>query len=209
MDACDINTKIFKSHCICGAAATYLLYLGVPKPPIQSHGFWSSSQTLDDYYARPHMLLDWGDLLAGGPLPQGVAVSSEANSLAAGFPVPPSGALEATTEAVRVTDEAQESQLSELRALGILRPLLDTPVCPRCKATIKSETAYRCSGCSDLFHVRCLNQTLYESTTQTKIEKDSTYTLHCAKNATTSSIYTAASPRSRIRWVSPCIIKSR
>ena len=72
-------------------------------------------------------------------------------------------------EAVRVTDEAQESQLSELRALGILRPLLDTPVCPRCKATIKPEAAYRCSGCSDLFHVRCLHRTLDESRTQTKI----------------------------------------
>ena len=116
------------------------------------------------------MLLDWDDLLAGGPLPQGMTVSSEANSLAAGFPVPLSGALEATTEAVRVTDEAQESQLSELRALGILRPLLDAPVCPRCKATIKSEAAYKCSGCTDLFHLRCLHQTLDESRTQTKME---------------------------------------
>ena len=57
-----------------------------------------------------------------------MTVSSGANSLAAGFPVPLSGALEAKTEAVRVTDEAQESQLSDLRALGILRPLLDAPV---------------------------------------------------------------------------------
>ena len=103
-------------------------------------------------------------------MPQGMTVSSVANSLAAGFPVPLSGALEATTEAVRVTDEAQESKLSELRALGILRPLLDTPVCPRCKATIKSEAAYGCSGCSDLFHVRCLHRTLDEPRTKTKIE---------------------------------------
>ena len=131
METCDIDTKIFKSHSIRGAAATYLLSLGVPKSLIQAHGFWSSSQTLDDYYARLHMLLDWDDLLACGPLPQGTTVSSEANSLAAGFPVPLSGPLEATTEAVRVTDEAQYSQLSELRAIGILRPLLDTPVCPR------------------------------------------------------------------------------
>ena len=77
------------------------------------------------------MLLDWDNLLAGGPLPQGMAVSSEAKSLAAGFPVPLSDALEATKEAVKVTDEAQESQLSELRALGMLRPLLDAPVRPR------------------------------------------------------------------------------
>ena len=79
MDTCDIYTKIFQSHSIRGAAATYLLYLGVPKSLIQAHGFWSSSQTLDDYYARLHMLLDWDDLLAGGPLPQGMLVSSEAN----------------------------------------------------------------------------------------------------------------------------------
>ena len=97
------------------------------------------------------------------PLPQ-------ANSLAAGFPVRLSGALEATTEAVRVTDEAQDSQLSELRALGILRPLLDASVFPRCKATNKSEAACKCSGCTDLFHVRCLHRTLDESRTQTKIE---------------------------------------
>ena len=86
---------------------------------------------MDDYDARLHMLLGWADLLAGGPWPQGMTVSSETNSLAAGFPVPLSGALEATTGAVRVTDEALESQLSELRALGILRPPLDAPVCPR------------------------------------------------------------------------------
>ena len=52
MESCDIDTKIFKSHNICGASATYLLYLGVPKSLIQADGFRSSSQTYDGYHAR-------------------------------------------------------------------------------------------------------------------------------------------------------------
>jgi hypothetical protein len=168
MQACGIDTKVFGAHSVRGASATYLLYLGIPKSLIQAHGFWSSSQTLDDYYSRLHMILDWDDLLSGAPLPQGMTASSEANSLAAGFPAPLSDALEATAEAVRGADEAQESQLPELRALGLLRHLHQTPSCPRCKAPIKAEAAYRCSGCSHLFHVRCLHRVLDESRTQTK-----------------------------------------
>ena len=103
-------------------------------------------------------------------MPQGMTVSSEANSLATGFAAPLSDALEATTEAERVADEAQQSQLSELRALGLLRPLHDSPSCPRCKATIRAEAAYVCSGCSDLFHVRCLHRVLDESRKQTRLE---------------------------------------
>ena len=116
------------------------------------------------------MLLDWDDLLAGTPMPQGMADSSKANSLAAGFLVPLSDALEATAEAVRVADEAPGSQLSELRALGPLRPLYGAPSCPRCKSPIRSEAAYRCSGSSDLFDVRCLHRTLEKSRSQTRIE---------------------------------------
>ena len=63
-----------------------------------------------------------------------MTVSLEANSPAAGFLVPLSGALEATTEAATVTDKAQESQLSERGALGILRPLFGLPLRPRCGA---------------------------------------------------------------------------
>ena len=182
METCGVDTTVFKAHSIRGASATYLLYLGVPKSLIQAHGFWSSSQTLDDYYARLHMLLDWDDLLAGNPMPQGMTDSSKANSLAAGFPVPLSNALEATTEAVRGVDEAQESQLSELRALGLLRPLYAAPVCPRCRAAIKSEAAYVCSRCSDLFHVRCLHRALDASRSQTRLElRQYVHTTLCQK----------------------------
>ena len=97
-------------------------------------------------------------------------VSSEENSLAAGFPLQRSGALEATTEAARVTDEAQESQLPELRALGLLRHLHQTPSFPRCTAPIKAEAAYPCSSCSDLFLIRCLHRVLDESRAQAKLE---------------------------------------
>ena len=91
-------------------------------------------------------------------------------------------ALEATTEAVRVADEAQQSQLSQLRALGIPRPLHDGPPCPRCRAPIKAEAAYICSGCSELFHVRCLHRTLDETRRQTKIElRQYVHTTLCQK----------------------------
>ena len=116
------------------------------------------------------MLLGWNDLLAGNPMPQMMTDSSKENSLAAGFPVPLSDALKATEEAVRVADEAPGSQLSEPRALGLLRPLYAAPNCPRCKSPIKSEAAYRFSGCSDLFHVRYLHRTLDESRSQIRIE---------------------------------------
>ena len=58
MKACGVATSVFKGHSVRGAAATYLLHLGVPKALVQAHGFWTSAQTLDDYYARLHSLLD-------------------------------------------------------------------------------------------------------------------------------------------------------
>ena len=95
----------------------------------QAHGPRSSRQTLDNYYANLYLLLDWGFILTSGPLRQGTVFSSEANSLAAGFQVPLSDALEATAEALRVAGEAQESQLPELR-VGILRQPPGRPILP-------------------------------------------------------------------------------
>ena len=182
MEACDIDTSVFKGHSVRGAAATYLLRLGVPTALVQAHGFWASAQTLDDYYARLHSLLDWDDILQGAAGAQGMLKTSEGNFVGVAGPVPTSGALETRHDVVRVQDEALAQQLEQLSALGILRKLYDSPSCPRCHDPIKREAAYVCQSCKKLHHVRCLYRRRDQTRKQTpEVQRQFIHQTVCSK----------------------------
>ena len=178
MTDCGLDTEVFKAHSVRGAAATYLLQLGVPQTLVQAHGFWSSTQTLDKYHPRLHMVLNWDDMLQGKPAPdlgqppthQGTLPTSAGNLVPAVVPSPSSGSLEATTEAGKGTDKGTAQQLEQLTALGIVRELHASASCPRCNTPIKREAAHVCATCVKLFHVRCLRKKRDESRKQTRID---------------------------------------
>ena len=153
MTECGVDTEVFKAHSLRGAAATYLPQLGVPQSLVQAHGFWSSTQTLDEYYPRLHMVLNWDDMLQGAPAPdtrqpptdQGTPPTSTGNLVPAVVPSPSSGSLEATTEAGKGTDKGTAQQLEQLSALGIVRGLHSPSNCPRCNTPVKREAAHICT----------------------------------------------------------------
>ena len=119
MADCGLDTGVFKAHSVPGVSATFLLQLGVPQSLVQAHGFWSSTQTLDEYYSRLHMVLNWDDMLQGKPAPdlrqpptdQGTPPTSTGNLVPAVVLSPSSGSLEAKTEAGKGTDKGTAQQL--------------------------------------------------------------------------------------------------
>ena len=86
------------------------------------------------------------------------------------MPCTSSGALKVTTEAGKGTNEDTAQQLEQLTALGIVRELHSTAICPRCNTAIKREAAHICTNCRKPFHVRCLRKKRDGSRKQTHIE---------------------------------------
>jgi hypothetical protein len=69
------DTDVWKAHSVRGATATHLLESGTPQSWVQARGGWTSSGTLDNYYARLHQRKDWQGLLQGETAEIGICVN--------------------------------------------------------------------------------------------------------------------------------------
>ena len=48
------------------------------------------------------------------------------------------------------------AQAAALRALGVLRELHDSKICPTCLYSIDFEAAFQCELCQGIYHLRCM-----------------------------------------------------
>ena len=64
MEAAGVDTGLFKGHALRGAAATWMLHLGVDKVAVQAKGGWASEESFIHNYARLHQRVDFDALFA-------------------------------------------------------------------------------------------------------------------------------------------------
>ena len=57
--ALGLDTRIYRSHSIRGAAATAFLALGIPLPTVQKRGGWSAPHVLQKHYDATHQSAMW------------------------------------------------------------------------------------------------------------------------------------------------------
>jgi hypothetical protein len=147
MASVGIDVSVFKAHSIRGAVATLLMKRGVSRELVQARGHWSSTATLDMYYARLHQDQRWEALL-GGDAGTGMSACAEA---------PPKAPQTEDDEGSRRggAEERSKAQDDILAAHAVLRPLFQVVGCPHCLAPIMAEAAYACEWCHRVLHVRC------------------------------------------------------
>jgi hypothetical protein len=174
MTACGIDTAIFKSHSVRGAATTAMMAAGVPQELARQRGGWSDLRSFEKHYARLHQTVDWEACLcpvrpskaAGGSVasqghPTGPVGEPEADIQAPALVLSPGQAPspcpEPTQEGEGHGDEpARGEALRLLNATGLVSPLGGGRECPACTSPIRFEPPFVCRGCSRLVHVRCL-----------------------------------------------------
>jgi hypothetical protein len=146
-----IDTRIFKSHSLRGASATYAIARGANPNLVKERGLWSAA-VFDKHYGRAHQGMNWEalyvteeEVLRRRHFVESVS-SQEANH---------SCRLMSVSEIIGQEWEDWEETLSLLHASGHLLPISGLN-CRTCGIIIRSEASWKCKKCGEHVHFRCL-----------------------------------------------------
>eukprot|EP01012_Entosiphon_sulcatum_P005981 TRINITY_DN1278_c0_g1_i13.p1 TRINITY_DN1278_c0_g1~~TRINITY_DN1278_c0_g1_i13.p1 ORF type:complete len:394 (-),score=24.60 TRINITY_DN1278_c0_g1_i13:219-1400(-) len=165
---CGVDTTLFKSHSLRGAAATSLLAAGLPSEVVQQRGGWISADAFLEHYARLHQLIDY-EAAYEHSAPPLVQQKKLTNDIAGDF-----ATKKNVAKARSFSDEAVERFFEEKNPSDVFRsegartdsesesdpPLVSKQHCPACDRVMEWEPQERCPKCRKFVHVACFDHHL-------------------------------------------------